>query len=115
MFSTTPITPTPTRSNIFAPRSESPTAISSGVVTMSAPCSRTIIVTTPQEMAVGDALRGAKMFERVGVGVIGVVENMSYFVCPHCHEHSEVFLAGGGSRLAAELGVPLLGQIPLQA
>jgi ATP-binding protein involved in chromosome partitioning len=74
-----------------------------------------IIVTTPQEMAVGDSLRGAKMFERVGVGVIGVVENMSYFVCPHCHEHSEVFLAGGGSRLAAELGVPLLGQIPLQA
>ena len=52
-----------------------------------------IIVTTPQEMAVGDSLRGAKMFERVGVGVIGVVENMSYFVCPHCHEHSEVFLA----------------------
>ena len=74
-----------------------------------------IIVTTPQEMAVGDALRGAKMFERVGVGVVGIVENMSYFVCPHCHEHSEVFLAGGGSRLAAELGVPLLGQIPLQA
>jgi ATP-binding protein involved in chromosome partitioning len=74
-----------------------------------------IIVTTPQEMAVGDSLRGAKMFERVGVGVVGIVENMSYFVCPHCHGHSEVFLAGGGSRLAAELGVPLLGQIPLQA
>jgi ATP-binding protein involved in chromosome partitioning len=74
-----------------------------------------VIVTTPQEMAVGDALRGAKMFERVGVGIIGIVENMSYFVCPHCHERSEVFLAGGGSRLAAELGVPLLGQVPLQA
>ena len=74
-----------------------------------------VIVTTPQEMAVGDSLRGAKMFERVGIGVVGIVENMSYFVCPHCHEHSEVFLAGGGSRLAAELGVPLLGQIPLQA
>ena len=74
-----------------------------------------IIVTTPQEMAVGDSLRGAKMFERVGIGVVGIVENMSYFVCPHCHEHSEIFLAGGGSRLAAELGVPLLGQIPLQA
>src|SRR5258706_255885 len=74
-----------------------------------------IIVTTPQEMAVGDSLRGAKMFERVGISVVGIVENMSYFVCPHCHEHSEIFLAGGGSRLAAELGVPLLGQIPLQA
>src|SRR2546428_7114424 len=74
-----------------------------------------IIVTTPQEMAVGDSLRGAKMFERVGIGVVGIVENMSYFVCPDCHARSEIFLAGGGSRLAAELGVPLLGQIPLQA
>src|SRR3989475_8235531 len=74
-----------------------------------------IIVTTPQEMAVGDSLRGAKMFERVGVGVVGIVENMSYFVCPDCHARSEIFLAGGGTRLAAELGVPLLGQIPLQA
>jgi len=74
-----------------------------------------VIVTTPQEMAVGDSLRGAKMFERVGVGIVGIVENMSYFVCPHCQTRSEVFLAGGGARLAAELGVPLLGQIPLQA
>ena len=74
-----------------------------------------VIVTTPQEMAVGDSLRGAKMFERVGVGIVGIVENMSYFVCPHCNTRSEVFLAGGGSRLAAELGVPLLAQIPLQA
>ena len=74
-----------------------------------------VIVTTPQEMAVGDALRGAKMFERVGVPVLGIVENMSYFVCPHCAGRSEVFLSGGGARLAAELGVPLLGQIPLQA
>ncbi len=74
-----------------------------------------LIVTTPQEMAVGDSLRGAKMFERVGVRVIGVVENMSYYVCPHCGERTEIFLAGGGKRLAEELGVPLLGQVPLQA
>ena len=74
-----------------------------------------IIVTTPQEVAVGDSLRGAKMFERVGVPVLGVVENMSYYVCPHCGERTDIFLAGGGSRLADELGVPLLGQIPLQA
>ena len=74
-----------------------------------------VIVTTPQEMAVGDSLRGAKMFERVGVPVIGVVENMSYFVCPHCGEQTEIFLTGGGRRLADELGVPLLGQVPLQA
>ena len=74
-----------------------------------------LIVTTPQEVATGDSLRGAKMFERVGTKVLGVVENMSYYVCEHCGEKSELFLAGGGERLARELGVPLLGQIPLQA
>jgi len=74
-----------------------------------------LIVTTPQEVAVGDSLRGAKMFERVGVPVIGVAENMSYFVCPHCGERTDVFRAGGGQRLADELGVPLLGRVPLQA
>ncbi|HXV87178.1 MAG TPA: Mrp/NBP35 family ATP-binding protein [Gemmatimonadales bacterium] len=74
-----------------------------------------IIVTTPQEVAIGDALRGAKMFERVTVPVLGVVENMSWFTCPHCGERTEIFLGGGGRRLADELGLPLLGQVPLQA
>jgi len=74
-----------------------------------------VIVTTPQEVAVGDSLRGAKMFDRVGVPVVGIVENMSAFVCPHCGHESEIFLSGGGQRLADELGVPLLGRIPLQA
>ncbi len=74
-----------------------------------------VIVTTPQEVAIGDALRSAKMFERVGVPVLGVVENMSYFACPHCGERTEIFLSGGGRRLAEEIGAPLLGQVPLQA
>jgi len=74
-----------------------------------------VIVTTPQEVAVGDALRGAKMFERLSVPVLGIVENMSGYVCPHCGGHSDIFLSGGGLRLAEELGIPLLGQIPLQA
>ncbi len=74
-----------------------------------------IVVTTPQEVAIGDALRGAKMFERVGVPVLGIVENMSYFECPHCGKREHIFLAEGGKRLADELGVPLLGQVPLQA
>lgn len=72
-----------------------------------------VIVTTPQHVAVGDALRGAKMFERVGVPLLGIVENMSYFACPHCGKPSPLFGTGGGSRLASELGVPLLGEIPL--
>jgi len=71
-----------------------------------------IIVTTPQEVASGDALRGAKMFQRVAVPVLGVVENMSYFVCPNCEEQHYIFGHGGGQRLAEELDVPLLGEIP---
>ncbi|HEY8831102.1 MAG TPA: Mrp/NBP35 family ATP-binding protein [Gemmatimonadaceae bacterium] len=71
-----------------------------------------IIVTTPQEVAAGDALRGAKMFQRVAVPVLGVVENMSYFVCPNCEEKHTIFGSGGGKRLAEELDVPLLGEIP---
>jgi ATP-binding protein involved in chromosome partitioning len=73
-----------------------------------------VIVTTPQEMAVGDALRGARMFERVGVPVIGVVENMSAFVDPATGHRFELFSSGGGARLAAEIGAPLLGTVPLQ-
>ena len=72
-----------------------------------------VIVTTPQEVAAGDALRGAKMFQRVAVPVLGIIENMSYFVCPHCGDKTAIFGGGGGKRLAAELGVPLLGEIPL--
>jgi ATP-binding protein involved in chromosome partitioning len=72
-----------------------------------------IIVTTPQEVSVGDALRGAKMFERVSVPVIGIVENMSWFECPHCGKPTPLFGQGGGERLARELELPLLGQIPL--
>src|SRR4051812_5204000 len=72
-----------------------------------------VIVTTPQEVSVGDALRGAKMFERVNVPVLGVVENMSWFECPHCGKPSALFGSGGGERLATSLGLPLLGQIPL--
>lgn len=73
-----------------------------------------VIVTTPQEVAVGDALRGARMFERVGVPVFGIVENMSGFVDPDTGRRFDLFGAGGGGRLAEELGVPLLGSIPLQ-
>jgi len=73
-----------------------------------------IIVTTPQEVSVGDALRGVKMFERVSVPVLGIVENMSWFECPHCGKPSALFGSGGGERLARELELPLLGQIPLE-
>jgi len=72
-----------------------------------------IIVTTPQAVATGDALRGVKMFERVNVPVLGIVENMSYFECPHCGKPSAIFGEGGGERLATEVGLPVLARIPL--
>ena len=72
-----------------------------------------IIVTTPQDVSTGDALRGAKMFMRVGVPVLGIVENMSWFECPHCGKPTPIFGSGGGQRLADELELPLLGQVPL--
>jgi len=72
-----------------------------------------IIVTTPQEVAIGDALRGAKMFERVNVPVLGIVENMSGFICPHCDERTDIFGSGGGRTLAERYELPFLGAIPL--
>ncbi|MEO8946409.1 MAG: Mrp/NBP35 family ATP-binding protein [Gemmatimonadaceae bacterium] len=72
-----------------------------------------LIVTTPQDVAAGDALRGAKMFERVGVPILGIVENMSYFECPHCGKPSALFGSGGGRRLADLLNLPLLSEVPL--
>jgi ATP-binding protein involved in chromosome partitioning len=72
-----------------------------------------LIVTTPQDVAVGDALRGVKMFQRVNIPVLGIVENMSWFECPHCGKPSALFGSGGGERLATEVSLPLLAQIPL--
>ena len=72
-----------------------------------------VIVTTPQEVAVGDALRGVRMFERVEVPVLGIVENMSWLECTHCGKPMALFGEGGGQRLATEVELPLLGQVPL--
>jgi ATP-binding protein involved in chromosome partitioning len=72
-----------------------------------------VIVTTPQQVSVGDALRGVKMFERTGVPVLGIVENMSWFENPETGKPIAVFGSGGGERLAKECDLPLLGQVPL--
>jgi ATP-binding protein involved in chromosome partitioning len=74
-----------------------------------------VIVTTPQDVAVGDALRGAKMFQRVEVPILGIVENMSWFVCPNCKTESDIFGHGGAAREAARLGVPFLGEVPIHS
>lgn len=72
-----------------------------------------VIVTTPQEVSLIDARRGLKMFQQVGVPVLGIVENMSYFICDRCSKRHDIFKVGGGKRVAEELGLPLLAEIPL--
>lgn len=78
------------------------------------PISGAVIVTTPQEVALADALKGLKMFEEVKTPVLGIIENMSGFVCPSCGETHAIFSSGGGQRIAEENGVELLGQIPIE-
>ena len=77
------------------------------------PVSGAVIVTTPQDVALADARKGLRMFERVEVPVLGVIENMSVFVCPGCGREEPIFGAGGGERMAADCGVALLGRLPL--
>ena len=72
-----------------------------------------VIVSTPQDIALIDARRGVAMFEKVGVQILGVIENMSYFACPHCGETSTPFGHGGARAEALKLGVPFLGEVPL--
>ncbi|MGB9429326.1 MAG: iron-sulfur cluster carrier protein ApbC [Gammaproteobacteria bacterium] len=77
------------------------------------PVSGAVIVTTPQEIALLDARKGLKMFQKVEVGILGIVENMSTHVCSNCGHEEHIFGAGGGERLAAQYGVPFLGSLPL--
>jgi ATP-binding protein involved in chromosome partitioning len=77
------------------------------------PLTGAVIVTTPQDISLSDARKGLKMFERVNVPVFGIIENMSYFICSNCGHREEIFDYGGGKRTAEELGVPYLGEIPL--
>jgi ATP-binding protein involved in chromosome partitioning len=77
------------------------------------PLTGAVIVTTPQDVALLDARKAIAMFQKVNVPVLGIVENMSAFRCPHCGESTEIFGAGGGRRIAERLGVPLFGSIPL--
>ncbi len=72
-----------------------------------------VIVTTPQDVALIDARKGLAMFQKVNVDVLGVVENMSYYECPKCGHREEIFKHGGGRKTAEALGVPFLGEIPL--
>jgi ATP-binding protein involved in chromosome partitioning len=77
------------------------------------PLAGAVIVSTPQDIALIDARRGLTMFQQVNVPVLGIIENMSYFLCPHCGERSEIFSHGGARREAERLGCDFLGEVPL--
>lgn len=72
-----------------------------------------VIVTTPQEVALMDVRKAIAMFQKTQVPILGVIENMSFFVCPHCKHETEIFGKGGGKGIAEKLGVPFLGEIPI--
>src|SRR5437660_2332665 len=78
------------------------------------PLAGAVIVSTPQDLALIDARRGVEMFKRVNVPVLGIIENMSYFVCPKCGERHDIFGHGGAHKEAEKLGVPFLGEVPLR-
>jgi ATP-binding protein involved in chromosome partitioning len=77
------------------------------------PVTGAVIVTTPQDIALLDARKGLKMFEKVGIPILGIVENMSTHVCSNCGHAEEIFGSGGGARMCADFGVPFLGKLPL--
>ena len=84
-------------------------------LTQRVPLTGAVVVTTPQDVALIDARKGLAMFRKVNVPVMGIVENMSYYICRHCGEREEIFGHGGGKRTAEMLGVPFLGEVPLDA
>jgi ATP-binding protein involved in chromosome partitioning len=77
------------------------------------PLTGAVVVTTPSDVSLQDARKAIEMFKQVKVDILGIVENMSYFVCPHCHHEIDVFSKGGGKRTAEQFGVPFLGSIEL--
>ncbi|MDW7681951.1 MAG: P-loop NTPase, partial [bacterium] len=79
----------------------------------SVPITAAIVVTTPQDVALLDAKKAVTMFEKTGTPILGIVENMSYFICPHCQEKSDIFGHGGGKLYSDQLKVPFLGEIPI--
>ena len=82
-------------------------------LSQSVPVAGAVLVTTPQTVSVADTRRAVKMYEKLSVPPIGLIENMSHFVCPTCRTESDIFGKGGGENLAREMGVPFLGRIPI--
>ena len=82
-------------------------------LTQAIPLTGAVIVTTPQDVALADVRRGVAMFEKLNVPILGVVENMSYFICHHCDKRTDIFRTDGGKKISEKLGIPFLGAIPI--
>ena len=82
-------------------------------MSQSVPVAGAVVVTTPQGVSISDVRKAVAMFRQLNIPVLGVVENMSYFVCGHCQERTEIFGHGGGERMAADLKIPFLGGVPI--
>jgi ATP-binding protein involved in chromosome partitioning len=77
------------------------------------PVAGSIVVTTPQQVSLADSRRAVRMYEKLGIPALGVVENMSYYECPSCHHEADIFGRGGGEHMARQMGVPFLGRLPI--
>ena len=82
-------------------------------LSQSVPVAGAVVVTTPQTVSLSDTTRAIKMYQKLNIPVIGLVENMSHFACPSCRHESDIFGKGGGEELATSMGVPFLGRVPL--
>jgi ATP-binding protein involved in chromosome partitioning len=79
------------------------------------PVAGAIVVTTPQQVSLADSRRAVRMYQKLNIPTLGVVENMSYYACPNCHHESDIFGFGGGEQIAVSLNVPFLGRLPVYA
>jgi ATP-binding protein involved in chromosome partitioning len=77
------------------------------------PVAGAIVVTTPQQVSLADTRRAIAMYKKLNIPPIGIIENMSYFVCANCHHEADIFGHGGGEQMAADFGIPFLGRIPI--
>jgi len=82
-------------------------------LSQSVPVAGAVLVTTPQTVSLADTRRAVKMYEKLNVPPVGIVENMSHYICPTCRTESDIFGKGGGERLATEMNVPFFGRVPI--
>ncbi|HEY7055724.1 MAG TPA: P-loop NTPase, partial [Vicinamibacterales bacterium] len=82
-------------------------------LSQSVPVAGAVVVTTPQTVSLADTRRAVRMYQKLNVPPLGLIENMSHFVCPTCRTESDIFGKGGGEALASEMSVPFLGRVPI--